>query len=272
MVLGIIALLTAWIPFFNVVSILLGIVGLILAIVGCVRASNGKASGKGISIAGIVLSALSIVIAFAITCVSTLGLAGIYSNSNSGSNNTSIMSFNDDSSNGNASTDAASSNNGDNGASVASAFLDKFNQISYGMSMDDVRGIMGEDGELQSSTTTNLTGTDESYDWSNGIGDTIGVTFGNGQVNGKNYVSFSSARSAGTATLDAFSAVKNGMSYDDVKNLMGGDGILRTETDIRLGSSESTTQSYTWDGDSSGTATVTFNDGTVSSMTQYGLK
>lgn len=272
MVLGIIALFGAWIPFLNMLSILLGIIGLVLAIVGCVRASNGKVNGKGISIAGIVLSALSIVIAFAITGVSTLGLAGIYANSNSGSDNTAITSTKDDSGDSNASTDTASSDDANNGTSVTSAFLDKFNQIAYGMSMDDVKGIMGEDGELRSSTTTNLTGTDENYDWSDGIGDTIGVTFSNGQVNGKNYVSFSRARSEGTATLDAFSAVKNGMSYDEVKNLMSGDGVLSTETDIRLSTRDSTMQSYAWDGDPSGTATVTFNDGTVSSMTQYGLK
>ena len=273
MVIGIIALLIAWIPFLNVLSILLGIIGVVLAIVGCVRASNGKASGKGISIAGIVLSALSIVLAFSITGLSAIGLAGIYSHADSDSDNTSVTSSSKkDSGDSNAKTDASGSDDDDKGTSATSAFLDKFNKITYGMSVDDVKNVMGKDGELQSSTTTNLTGTDENYDWHDGIGDTIGVTFSNGQVNGKSYVSLSSTRSEGTATLDAFSAVKNGMSYDDVKSLMGGDGALSTETDLRLGSNDSKMQSYTWNGDPSGTATVAFNDGAVSSMTQYGLK
>lgn len=273
MVIGIIALLIAWIPFLNVISILLGIIGVVLAIVGCVRASNGKASGKGISIAGIVLSALSIVLAFSITGLSAIGLAGIYSHTGSDSDNTSVTSSSKkDSGDSNAKTDASGSDDDDKGTSATSAFLDKFNKITYGMSVDDVKNVMGKDGELQSSTTTNITGTDENYDWHDGIGDTIGVTFSNGQVNGKSYVSLSSTRSEGTATLDAFSSVKNGMSYDDVKSLMGGDGALSTETDLRLGSNDSKMQSYTWNGDPSGTATVAFNDGAVSSMTQYGLK
>lgn len=61
LILGILALLTSFLPIINNGSFLLAIVGLILAIVGFVGVRKGKKKGKGIAIAGIVLNVLALI-------------------------------------------------------------------------------------------------------------------------------------------------------------------------------------------------------------------
>ena len=55
LVLGIIALLTSFLPIINNLSALLGILGLIFAIVGLVGVARGKKSGKGLAIAALIV-------------------------------------------------------------------------------------------------------------------------------------------------------------------------------------------------------------------------
>lgn len=59
-VLGLLALLTSWIPLLNILSIIIGVLGVILAAIGLAKA--GKiGSGKGLAIAGLVLGTLAVV-------------------------------------------------------------------------------------------------------------------------------------------------------------------------------------------------------------------
>lgn len=63
LVLGLIALLSCWIPFFNVVTTPLAILGLVFAIIGIVATAPAKPKGGcGIAIAGTVLCAISLVV------------------------------------------------------------------------------------------------------------------------------------------------------------------------------------------------------------------
>lgn len=60
-VLGLIGVLGSWIPILNFLSIVLGVIGIVLALVGL--AKSGKVgAGKGLAIAGVVLSALAIIL------------------------------------------------------------------------------------------------------------------------------------------------------------------------------------------------------------------
>jgi hypothetical protein len=61
-VLALLGLLGSWIPFLNVVGILLAIIGLVLAGVGLAK-SRKTDTGKGLAIAGLVLGALALVVA-----------------------------------------------------------------------------------------------------------------------------------------------------------------------------------------------------------------
>ena len=61
-VLGLLGLVFSPIPFVGVVAWPLVVLGLILSVVGLVRVRAGKATNKGLSIAGIVLSVLGLVV------------------------------------------------------------------------------------------------------------------------------------------------------------------------------------------------------------------
>ena len=62
LVLGILGILGAFIPLLNLLSLPLSILGLVLAAVGLIGIRNGKHSGKGIAIAGIVLGIIAILV------------------------------------------------------------------------------------------------------------------------------------------------------------------------------------------------------------------
>lgn len=61
-VLGLLAVLTCWIPLLNVVGIILGVLGAVLAAVGLAKARRG-AAGRGLAIAGIVLGVIAVLLA-----------------------------------------------------------------------------------------------------------------------------------------------------------------------------------------------------------------
>lgn len=67
-VLGLLGLLTSWIPVLNIVGIILGIIGVILAGIGLAKSKKVNA-GKGLALAGIVLGALAVVFAVLINAV-----------------------------------------------------------------------------------------------------------------------------------------------------------------------------------------------------------
>ena len=67
-VLGLLGLLGSWIPFHNILGIILGILGVVLAGVGLAKSKKANA-GKGLAIAGIVLGALAVIFAVVINAV-----------------------------------------------------------------------------------------------------------------------------------------------------------------------------------------------------------
>ncbi|SKA02919.1 protein of unknown function [Pilibacter termitis] len=68
LVLGIIGIVGSLIPILNIFSLLLGIVGLVLGILAILKA-NRQGSSKGMSIAGIILSSLTILVAIIINVI-----------------------------------------------------------------------------------------------------------------------------------------------------------------------------------------------------------
>jgi hypothetical protein len=62
LVLGILAILTCFLPIINNASFVMGLVGVVMAIVAFLGARKGKNTSKGMAIAGIVLNVLAIVI------------------------------------------------------------------------------------------------------------------------------------------------------------------------------------------------------------------
>lgn len=67
-VLGLLGLLSSWIPVLNIVGIILGVIGVVLAAIGLAKARKVNA-GKGLAIAGLVLGSLAVVFAVLINAV-----------------------------------------------------------------------------------------------------------------------------------------------------------------------------------------------------------
>lgn len=65
LVLGIVALVTSVLPFINNLSFVMAILGLIFGIVGMVGIAKGKKDGKGLAIAGIILSVIACIVVLA---------------------------------------------------------------------------------------------------------------------------------------------------------------------------------------------------------------
>lgn len=62
LVLGILAIVTSWIPIVNNLSFIIGAIGLVFSIVAVVGTSRGKKGGKGLAIAALVVNILSLVV------------------------------------------------------------------------------------------------------------------------------------------------------------------------------------------------------------------
>lgn len=77
LVLGIIALITSFLPIINNLSFVLVVLGVIFSIVGLVGISRGKKSGKGIAIAALVICVLSGVIVLATQSMYSAALDGV---------------------------------------------------------------------------------------------------------------------------------------------------------------------------------------------------
>lgn len=77
LVLGILAFIGSFIPALGVASIPMGILGIVLAILGLSRIKKGQANNKGASIAGLILSALAVIVAIIVTAVSALFLDAV---------------------------------------------------------------------------------------------------------------------------------------------------------------------------------------------------
>jgi len=67
LVLGILALLFFWVPFANLLAVVMGVVGIVLGAVGRGRARRTGSGGAGAALAGILLSAAAIVLSLAVT-------------------------------------------------------------------------------------------------------------------------------------------------------------------------------------------------------------
>ena len=76
-VLGIVAIGGSFLPIINNASFFLGLLGLVLAIAGLVGINKGKAKGKGLAIAGIVLGIVSIVVVLVTQAMFSAALSSI---------------------------------------------------------------------------------------------------------------------------------------------------------------------------------------------------
>lgn len=90
----------------------------------------------------------------------------------------------------------------------------------------------------------------------------IQVTFENGKVIGKNQVEI--ATESKDITMETFNKMKEGISYNEVKEIAGSDGTLMAETkDFKV---------YGWMAEDGASISVVIKDDKVESLAQHDLK
>lgn len=74
-------------------------------------------------------------------------------------------------------------------------------------------------------------------------------------------------------SLEEFNQIETGMSYEEVVEIVGGEGTVLSESDI-TGDGQYKTTIYSWDGNGmlGANANVTFQGGKVISKAQFGLE
>jgi len=79
--------------------------------------------------------------------------------------------------------------------------------------------------------------------------------------------------SEGTISLEEFNKIETGMTYEEVCQIIGGEGTLSSSVDAGIGP-EYVTEIYQWTGEGSvgANANVTFQGGKVVSKAQVGLR
>lgn len=144
---------------------------------------------------------------------------------------------------------------------------DKFNQIQSGMTYEQVKGIIGTDGEniseMDIAGTKTIMYQWDSDSWGNAI-----ITFQNDQVTDKSQVGISKGDDV-QVTMDMYNQVTTGMTYDQVKAIFGGEGSVLSDSTI----ADTREQIYDWYGKSLGSScSISFSNGAVSSKSQAGLE
>lgn len=155
----------------------------------------------------------------------------------------------------------------DSGASSSDVSMDKFNQIKLGMSYDDVKNIMGSPGD-QTSMTKSGSYEAATYQWKGAKYARISVRFTKGELTYKSQSGLSTGSGTADLTQEKFNKINIGMSYDDVKNIIGSDGEMQSESQIL----KTTTASYRWKGPKYASIFASFKDGKLQNKTQSNLK
>ena len=104
---------------------------------------------------------------------------------------------------------------------------------------------------------------------SNGSSNSSGDSASQSQDSANNPAASDSSASDSSAKIDAdkFAKIESGMTYDQVKEIIGSDGTEQSTSAV----GNTTTTIYEWDSDSFGVATVTFQDDKVVNKAQAGV-
>ena len=144
--------------------------------------------------------------------------------------------------------------------------MENFLKISANMTYEQVVEILGE-GEQQSESE--IAGSiSKIYVW-NGEGflNTITATFTDNVISSKTQTGLGDSEAK--ITKEKFDAIQTGMTYDQVKEIVGGAGDLSSVIYL-LGT---VTENYDWNGEKAlSNASISIQDGVVSSKSQYGLE
>ncbi|RJS60154.1 DUF3862 domain-containing protein [Bacillus sp. PK3_68] len=150
---------------------------------------------------------------------------------------------------------------------------EKFEQIKDGMSYDEVVKIVGSEGTLLSETGDS--GTEfhtQMYEFeTDGFLSSANMTFQGGKLINKAQMGLGGDSDV-TVSLDEFGKIENGMSYDEVTQIIGGEGEKLSESGEEGSEFHTVIYSYNGEGGLGANANFTFQGGKLMNKAQMGLK
>ncbi|SFP09349.1 DUF3862 domain-containing protein [Salibacterium halotolerans] len=168
-----------------------------------------------------------------------------------------------------------SGDNSNSGSNEGEITQEKFDSIESGMTYEEVVEIIGSEGEVMSES-----GEEGSefhtimYSWetSDAFGGNANFTFQNGELTNKAQAGLSGGESDVTITMEQFDQLENGMTTQEVFDIVGGEGEVTSESGEE--GSQYYTVTYTYYGESGmgANATLMFQGGELSSKSQIGLQ
>lgn len=140
---------------------------------------------------------------------------------------------------------------------------DNFLNIQMGQSYEDVVSLLGEGTEGSSSDVAGIK--TALYEWKgSGMGN-MNVTIQSGAVTAKAQAFLE--KSNANITMDLYNKIQNGMTYEEVKGVLG-EGQLSSETKIM----DSTSKIYSYINKNGSNANFTFTNDSMDSKAQFNLE
>ncbi|MTH54961.1 DUF3862 domain-containing protein [Bacillus mangrovi] len=136
---------------------------------------------------------------------------------------------------------------------------EKYEQVEGGLSYEEVAKLIGSEGE--EDTKQKLPENTKRYTWSSDGDQGIAITvfeFVDSKLDSKSQFGFSEDEPL-QIRQEQYDQLKLGMPIDQVTKLLGGEGVLTTESDGLGGEFKS--QMYTYKGDGEKTYSLHFTDG-----------
>jgi hypothetical protein len=151
---------------------------------------------------------------------------------------------------------------------------EKFNQIKSGMTYEEVVAIIGDEGQVMSETGEK--GTDfhtVMYEWEaeGSSGANANFMFQGGKLVNKAQMGVVESSDV-TVTLDEFNKISNGMTYEEVVEIIGGEGDLLSESGDKGTELHTVMYMYTGEGDLGANANFMFQNNKLENKSQIGLK
>ncbi|MCQ6275792.1 DUF3862 domain-containing protein [Bacillus sp. V3B] len=150
---------------------------------------------------------------------------------------------------------------------------EKFNQINNGMAYEEVKAIIGSDGTVISESGESGSEYHTAiYEWeTDGLFASANFTFQGGKLISKAQMGVTESSDV-TVTLDKFDQIQNGMTYEEVIQIVGGEGNLLSESGEKGTEFYTVMYEYKGEGDLGANANFMFQGNKLQSKSQFGLK
>ncbi|MEK3955348.1 DUF3862 domain-containing protein [Psychrobacillus sp. FSL K6-1464] len=150
---------------------------------------------------------------------------------------------------------------------------EKFAEITNGMTYDEVKAIIGSEGTLLSESGE--AGTDlhtAIYEWTtDALFSSANFTFQGGKLLNKSQVGVSNGSDV-TITLDEFNNIANGMTEEEVFEIVGGAGDISSESGDKGTDFYTIMYEYSGEDGFGANASLMFQGGKLQNKSQFGLE